>query len=378
MPGGAGMIGGAGIVAEGGFAGAGPVRPRIVSRTIQEVITEPIDSEEQQRQEAFQKAIQDLKDAKDDEARKSAINIIKGDLMVQFDKDYENRGKELSDVEDRTGKLRKQLEKRKAAKSDILSLKLTTIENKAKGLEFPGSEDSEPQSANDPNLFRAFPGGGAMGGAFGGMGGGVNVQGGWGGGMAGAPPAGQRGRAGGGMARARNMPGGGGGMAMMMASNMMGGGGSPMGLRSRTVTRTVLETVYESIPDDELDDYHAFNTALETLKTTEKDEDRKKAVEVIRTGLAKQFDRDLAEREKGLASLEERIQQLKTQLTKRKAAKDDIVALRLKTIVNTAEGLEFPGEDSVHLEHSIHPLIPGMAPVAVPAAPATPAGLQKF
>lgn len=136
--------------------------------------------------------------------------------------------------------------------------------------------------------------------------------------------------------------GGAGGMGSM-AGMMMGDQSGPV--RSKTVTRTVQEVIHEPVPAEELEEYEAFQNAMQALKSAKDEAEKKKASETVREHLVKQLDRDLVQREQELAEVEERIKQLKQQLAKRKASKDDIVTLRLKTIINNAEGLGFPGDD---------------------------------
>jgi len=133
-----------------------------------------------------------------------------------------------------------------------------------------------------------------------------------------------------------------GGMGSMMGM-MMGGSSGPV--RSKTVTRTVQEVIHEPIPAEELEEYQGFQNAMQALKDAKDDTEKKKAADTVREHLVKQLDRDVAQREQELAEVEERVKQLKVQLAKRKASKDDIVTLRLKTIINNAEGLGFPGDD---------------------------------
>ena len=122
------------------------------------------------------------------------------------------------------------------------------------------------------------------------------------------------------------------------------GGGA---MRPRTVTRYVNEIIYEPVSEQEALEAQKLQQAMHLLKTGTDEAAKKKATDVIQEQLAKQFERDLSQREKELATVEERVKSLRQQLDKRKAAKDDIISLRLKTIVNNAEGLGFPGESGV-------------------------------
>ncbi len=138
----------------------GPMRRRVVTETtqIQRVIQEPLSAEEIADAEAFQAALQILKEAKDEAARTKAGATIKQQVLKQFDQDLNQRERELATVEERVKSLREQLEKRKSAKDDIVNLRIKTILNHAAGLGFPG--DTGPAesafSFTDPDAQRTF------------------------------------------------------------------------------------------------------------------------------------------------------------------------------------------------------------------------------
>ena len=115
--------------------------------------------------------------------------------------------------------------------------------------------------------------------------------------------------------------------------------------RVKKHTRTVVEYMVEPLSDDEVKENEVFCNALQSLKDAKNDDARKKATAVIQKHLAKKFEEDQQQREKELAEAEERVKTLRKQFDKRKAAKDEIIALRLKTLINNAEGLGFPGDE---------------------------------
>lgn len=115
-----------------------PMRAREVRRTVVELVYEPIPAEELAAEKKLQNAIASLKTANDDESRKSATAMIQEQLNSQFDRDVEQREKELVEVEQRVKTLREQLDKRKSLRDDIVGLRLKTIQNDAEGLGFPG------------------------------------------------------------------------------------------------------------------------------------------------------------------------------------------------------------------------------------------------
>jgi hypothetical protein len=119
---------------------------------------------------------------------------------------------------------------------------------------------------------------------------------------------------------------------------------SPMRLRKRR--ETVEREVMEPIPAEELAAAKKLQEAIDLLKSAKEDEARKVATGIIQDQLNSQFDRDVEQREKELVEVERRVKTLREQLDKRKSLRDDIIGLRLKIILNDAEGLGFPGGGS--------------------------------
>jgi len=75
-------------------------------------------------------------------------------------------------------------------------------------------------------------------------------------------------------------------------------------------------------------------------------DDSKKAelTKQLEAAVAKQFDRDMENRETELTKLEERLSKLRAQLDRRRKAKTDIIQLQVKVLANEAEGLGFTGQ----------------------------------
>jgi hypothetical protein len=94
---------------------------------------------------------------------------------------------------------------------------------------------------------------------------------------------------------------------------------------------------------EEMQEFEAFHRSIEKLKSAKSDADKTSATNELSKMLEKSFQRDLERREHEIAQVEARIKKLRDQIEKRKKAKDDILSLRLKTIVNEADGLGFPG-----------------------------------
>ncbi len=70
-------------------------------------------------------------------------------------------------------------------------------------------------------------------------------------------------------------------------------------------------------------------------------EQREEIAASLKQELSQLFDTRTAEREAQIKQLEERIQSLREQLNKRVEVKDEIIQLRLQTLVNEANGLTF-------------------------------------
>jgi hypothetical protein len=128
---GGGRSGGAGrIGAFGGRMGGGMLHP-------------PMSEEEMQESDALHQAVDKLKSAKSDAEKTSATKEISQLLEKLFQRDLEHREHQVTEIEARVKKLRDQIEKRKKAKDDILTLHLKTIINESEGLGFPGRFDNE-------------------------------------------------------------------------------------------------------------------------------------------------------------------------------------------------------------------------------------------
>jgi hypothetical protein len=86
-----------------------------------------------------------------------------------------------------------------------------------------------------------------------------------------------------------------------------------------------------------------LNGLIKQLRNAKVDPAKQAAMKSIRQLLERAFDRDISRREDQVSEIESRVRMLREQIEKRKKAKDDIVSLELKTILNEAEGLGFPG-----------------------------------
>lgn len=119
------------------------------------------------------------------------------------------------------------------------------------------------------------------------------------------------------------------------------GTNSPV-MRVRQRSRTVTKPHIGALSSEEVEEIRLLQTAMKSLKTSSSDADIKKAVDIIQAQLTRQFERDLKQREKELAAVEDRVLKLRQQFDKRKTAQTEIIQLRLQTLINVANGLGFP------------------------------------
>lgn len=124
------------------------------------------------------------------------------------------------------------------------------------------------------------------------------------------------------------------------------GAAGPAASAYRAVTRprTVMETYYITLQPEEVAEQKELQGLIEVLHSDKTAGEKEKAKGSLGALLQKQFTRDVERREKEVAELEERVKKLRSQLEKRKEAKEKIISLRLTTIQNEAEGLGFPEE----------------------------------
>ena len=76
-----------------------------------------------------------------DEQKANAKQEIEALLIKYFDEDIETRQAKITEIEQRIAKLKTQLQKRRAAKSELVQLQMKLIENEAAGLGFFGIDD---------------------------------------------------------------------------------------------------------------------------------------------------------------------------------------------------------------------------------------------
>jgi len=123
------------------------------------------------------------------------------------------------------------------------------------------------------------------------------------------------------------------------------------------------------------EEMQAFKQAVDKLRMAKEGSDKDAAKKELAELLDRSFTHDLERREQEVAEIESRVKKLREQIERRKKAKDEIVGLRLKTIVNETEGLGFPGpQDFGPAAIYTKKRAPGPAPIPGPVAVPRPDG----
>jgi hypothetical protein len=125
--------------------------------------------------------------------------------------------------------------------------------------------------------------------------------------------------------------------------------------------------------------YGAARTEIDQLvKQLGEAEDSTKKSEItkqLESEVAKFFDSDMEQRETDLKNLEERVKKLNAQLDRRRKAKDDIIQLQVKVLINEAEGLGF-GRPSTHTGQLPRATVRSSG-VGAPSLPTVPAPARR-
>lgn len=114
--------------------------------------------------------------------------------------------------------------------------------------------------------------------------------------------------------------------------------------------------------------------AYQALKTAENDDDKEQAEKDLRDALEKEYDKSLESYETNLKKLRERLEKLEEELERRRDAKNELVDLRFKTLLNHANGLGWPGqsEPSSRAPSMFFHQNSSLLPADQPAAPTLP------
>lgn len=109
-------------------------------------------AEKQKLQNQIREAVKKIRETKEEELKSEVITEMEELFTKYFDQEIQQREEQLAPLEKRVKKLRDQIEKRKAAKADIIGLQLKLIEHQAEGLGF----FTEPETSSQP--IYGYPG----------------------------------------------------------------------------------------------------------------------------------------------------------------------------------------------------------------------------
>lgn len=237
----------------------------------------------------LQDAIGGFKRAKDDEARKKALDKLSEVLSQIFDEDLKRRESEVNGIRQRVSRLNALIEKRKESKHRIVDLQLKIQLNEVEGLGFSVKRNSRSRGV-DPYYGGVVytdvtnPGVAGMAGAE------LNRYG-----------------------QVLGLPGG----------NPYGGGTSTESENPLRKAERVLRDVTKK------------------LKLMKGEYDREDAEALLRPALESYFAADLEGREQEINGIQKRVDSLDMLIRQRREARDQVISLQVEVLKNDAEGLGF-------------------------------------
>lgn len=110
----------------------------------------------------------------------------------------------------------------------------------------------------------------------------------------------------------------------------------------RVIPRTVYVTEMRPLSNEETQELLEYERLVKSIREAKDDAARKPLADKLKTILNAKFEREMAEREKEIKVVEDRVATLRKQQQKRVSMKDEIISLNIKTILFNAEGLDFP------------------------------------
>ncbi|MFT5322224.1 MAG: hypothetical protein ACI8P0_000059 [Planctomycetaceae bacterium] len=234
----------------------------------------------------LQKAIENLKGATSEKARKATLENLSQIVHEIFDEDLKKRESEVGDIRQRVSKLQALIDKRKESKDRIVDLQFKIQLNEVEGLGFAIKRSGRSQNLN------AYIGGGLPGMGIAAMMGESGVQ----------------------FLPVLGIPGG----------NGYGGGAAA-----------------ESSDDPRRKGEIVLQAATSKLKEAKSEEERQAAGEVLRSALERYFAADLEMREREIKGIQERVSSLDKLIERRRQARDQVISLQLEVLKNEADGLGF-------------------------------------
>lgn len=108
------------------------------------------------------------------------------------------------------------------------------------------------------------------------------------------------------------------------------------------IPRTVYVTEMRPLSKEEEQELTNYEQLVKSLREAKDDAARLPIADKIKAILLAKFDRDMAQRNKELKVVEERVATLRKQHDKRASMKDEIISLNMKNILFNADGLDLP------------------------------------
>jgi hypothetical protein len=117
----------------------------------------------------------------------------------------------------------------------------------------------------------------------------------------------------------------------------------------------------------------AIRKAAEAVRDAKGDDAKSAAQKQLTDLLSKSYDEDMAQRERELKQIEERLAKLRELLSRRRSKKQDIVDLQVKVALNDADGLGFYDHEASSKTTANPYFYYSAPPVPRPVGPPTPA-----
>ena len=238
-----------------------------------------------------------LKAANSPRLKEQARRLLREALVEYFDGDMKQRRAELDELTSRSSGMSAAVEKRAAAKEQLIDLQMKSFRYEAEGLGlFPSRPSGNGYGGEEGMFDNGSPfGAGGYGESFGQSSG----------------------------------TGGSGTMSMMGMGASSGGMGMGMGGMAAAEVDPVAAAMFQ------------VNDAHRRFRTAKSEQDRTKATTVLNRALSAYFDRDMNARQQEIDAINAGLKKMLDGLKKRATAKDDIVDLQLQIIANEVEGLGF-------------------------------------
>lgn len=135
---------------------------------------------------------------------------------------------------------------------------------------------------------------------------------------------------------------------------------------------TTVSSLYRTDASVRSQSSQALNKAIKAYRDSKADSaERREARDKVASSLSTMYDEHLADQEKQIEALADRLEKLRSQLVKRKDAKPRMVELKLEMVLSQADGLGWPDDGAVRargLSGGTDWLIQSDDALAIPAA----------